>query len=96
MLAVLEQIARDFDYYKNIVIGMTGGEPLLRSDIIEVLRGAQELGFKNFGIQTNGAILAKNPDLIPELVDAGVRAIGTDIDGIESTHDKFRGGIWIF
>ena len=91
MLAALEQIARDFGHQEQITLGMTGGEPLLRKDLLEVLRGARSLGYRMFGIQTNGAPLISNPDLLDELVEVGVGAIGTNIDGCRESHDYFRG-----
>ena len=91
MLGTLEQIARDFGHPETIAIGMTGGEPLLRKDLLDVLRGARELGFRSFGIQTNGAPLIANPELLDELIALGVGAIGTNIDGLRDTHDYFRG-----
>lgn len=91
MLGALEQIAIDFGNPQQIAIGMTGGEPLLRKDIVEIIRGARKMGYNSFGIQTNGAPLVENPDLLDELIDAGVGAIGTNIDGCRESHDYFRG-----
>lgn len=90
-LGALEQIATDFGHPESIAMGMTGGEPLLRKDIIEIIKGARELGYRSFGIQTNGTPLIANPELLDELVALGVRAIGTNIDGVRASHDYFRG-----
>ena len=70
---------------------VTGGEPFLRSDLLEVL------GFvhSSFGwvstVQTNGRYLSKNPSVIPDILSCGVRGIGLDLDGPEPLHDSMRG-----
>jgi len=69
------------------VVLFSGGEPLLRSDLFELLAEAKRLGLKTV-ISTNGTLLdAATAD---KLADVGVSYVGISIDGEEAFHDKFR------
>lgn len=91
IVGAFEQIATDFDMSQFRHINITGGEPFVRKDLIEVLRSIHRYPvYRNIDIQTNGIILADNPDLFSELEKCGVTGIGVSIDGLEQTHDAFR------
>lgn len=84
----LKQIAHDMDATK-ILINVTGGEPLVRQDVFEVMEYAtNELGF-HWGMTTNGILLT--PENIEKLKKANLETISISIDGLRETHDKFRG-----
>lgn len=86
--AAFKQIANDMDATK-ILINVTGGEPLVRSDLCEVMEYAtNELGF-HWGMTTNGILLTE--ENIEKLRKANMETISISIDGLEETHDKFRG-----
>ena len=83
-----KQIANDMDASK-ILINVTGGEPLTRNDLCDVMEYASKyLGFK-WGMTTNGMLLTDNN--IRKLKKANMETISISIDGLEETHDKFRG-----
>ena len=83
-----KQIADDMDAGK-ILINVTGGEPLVRQDLCEVMEYAtNELGF-HWGMTTNGILL--NDENIEKLKKANMETISISIDGLEETHDRFRG-----
>lgn len=83
-----KQIANDMDASK-ILINVTGGEPLTREDLCEVMEYAtNELGFR-WGMTTNGILL--NDENIAKLRKANMETISISVDGIKETHDKFRG-----
>ncbi len=88
--STLESIAKDFDTSSIAQLGFSGGEPLLRKDLPVVARHAKKLGFPNLAIQTNGHIASKRPELVEELIDAGVTIWGLNIDGPESAHNSLR------
>lgn len=84
----LKNIAKDMDASK-ILINVTGGEPLVRKDLFEVMEYAtNELGF-HWGMTTNGILL--NDENIEKLRKSNMETISVSIDGLEETHDKFRG-----
>lgn len=83
-----KQIASSMDSSK-ILINVTGGEPLVRNDLFEVMEYAnKELGFA-WGMTTNGILL--NESNIQKLKNANMETISISIDGLEETHNKFRG-----
>ncbi len=88
-----EEIKRTFlDVSKNfnakkITIAVTGGEPLLRKDLFEVMTYAVSLGFK-WGMVSNGFLV--NEEVVEKLKRAGMSTLDISIDGLEKTHDEFR------
>jgi len=84
--STFKRIARELDP-KEITIAVTGGEPLLRPDLCEVMGYAHSLGF-NWGIVTNGFLV--NDKKVEELKSAGLSTAVVSIDGYKETHDKFR------
>ena len=62
---------------------LTGGEPLLRPDIVEIAQGLWELpGVQTLGISTNGTRLAS---LAKDLKQAGVRSVNVSLDTLDAT-----------
>lgn len=74
---------------KDILINVTGGEPLVREDLFDVMDYANnELGYK-WGMTTNGILM--DSKVISEMKRTGMASMSISIDGLEETHDKFRG-----
>lgn len=65
----------------------TGGEPLMRNDIADLLSYAGSLGFE-VGLITNGTLITEK--LLEKIPHNTV--IGISLDGIEN-HSKMRGGV---
>jgi radical SAM protein with 4Fe4S-binding SPASM domain len=70
------------------VILFSGGEPLLRPDLMELGEYAIERGLRAV-ISTNGTLL--NPALAKRIKEAGFSYVGVSLDGTEETNDRFRG-----
>jgi len=83
---VFQEIARDYDP-KKIMTAVTGGEPLLRKDLFEVMSYASSLGFP-WGMVTNGYLV--NKEIVQKLKASGLRTVVVSIDGIGKVHDQFR------
>ena len=79
-------ISKNFNA-KEITIAITGGEPLLRKDLFEVMKYASSLGF-NWGMVTNGLLVTA--DIVKKSKDAGMKTVDISIDGFEDVHDEFR------
>ena len=67
---------------------LSGGEPLLRDDVIEIARHSVARGIHT-SLSTNGALI--RPEHAAALRDAGIAYVGISLDGKEATHDVFRG-----
>lgn len=70
---------------------LTGGEPLIRADIVEIARRIWELpGVQTLGISTNGLQL---PKLALPLKQAGVRSVNISLDSLDpSVYQVLTGG----
>jgi len=69
-------------------IHFTGGEPLLREDIEEIIRYACGKAMAT-GITTNGILLT--PERLSRLVAAGLRSVALSIDAIGDAYSDIRG-----
>jgi cyclic pyranopterin phosphate synthase len=70
---------------------LTGGEPLVRKDIVEIARRVWDLpGVQTLGISTNGVLLK---DLAMPLKQAGVRSVNISLDALDpDIYRKLTGG----
>jgi MoaA/NifB/PqqE/SkfB family radical SAM enzyme len=66
-------------------LGLTGGEPLLRKDIGEIIGRAKEKGIFT-GLVTNGSLVPKRIEELKEL-----DLLQVSLDGPKEVHDKHRG-----
>lgn len=74
--------------FKVPVILFSGGEPLLREDLITLVTYAKSKGIRAT-ISTNGTLLSRERTAI--LKNLGVGYIGVSLDGIGENNDRFRG-----
>ena len=65
----------------------SGGEPLLRGDLFELMAEAKRLGLRVV-VSSNGTLI--DSEKAGKLAEAGVSYVGISLDGAEEFHDKFR------
>lgn len=68
-------------------VAISGGEPLTRRDIFEVIEHATGLGIR-VGLGSNGSTVT--PQVARRLKDLGLNRLQISIDGLEETHDRAR------
>ena len=72
---------------KDFTVILTGGEPLLRPDVVEAGREIHRRGF-GWGMVSNGWFYTEQKHA--ELLAAGMGAITVSLDGLEESHDWMR------
>ncbi len=82
--AMIEDLAA----YGAPVLLFSGGEPLLRPDLSELIRHAVGRGMRAV-ISTNGTLITR--DKAREFKDLGLSYVGVSLDGRKLVHDRFRG-----
>ena len=83
-IALIDDLA---DYGAPVML-FSGGEPLMRPDIFELIERAAEKKMRAV-VSTNGTMITA--DVAGKLQDAGLSYVGISMDGLEATNDKFRG-----
>ena len=82
---VIDEIAA---FAPECVTILTGGEPLLRRDILEIVRRASERGLWVV-VGTNGVRITEN--VARRLAEAGARGLSLSLDALDpDRHDRFR------
>jgi MoaA/NifB/PqqE/SkfB family radical SAM enzyme len=66
----------------------SGGEPLIRPDLLELIAHARSHGLP-VTLSSNGTLI--DDDVARKLADLEVRYVGISLDGIGDVHDTFRG-----
>ena len=72
------KIAKDIGVRK---IRLSGGEPLLKKNIIEIVEKISSLGFKDISMTTNGILLEK---YARDLKNAGLNRVNVSLDTLDS------------
>jgi len=70
------------------VVLFSGGEPLMRPDLLDLVSHTAAAGMRAV-ISTNGTLIS--PEVALRLKDLGLSYVGISLDGLEPTHDRFRG-----
>lgn len=78
----------DLGDFKVPVLLFSGGEPLMRPDLFDLIARAKDKGMRAV-ISTNGTLIT--PDVADRLKDCGLSYVGVSIDGLQETNDRFRG-----
>jgi radical SAM protein with 4Fe4S-binding SPASM domain len=86
-----EEAMKLLDYLeamKVFNINLSGGEPLMRPDIFDIIDYASQKRI-SIDLLTNGALITEK--VLNRLEDSNIFNVQVSIDGIEETHDRFRG-----
>ncbi len=86
-IRVLHQIAEDFPP-KEVMLAITGGEPLLKPGFFDIIAEADTLGFP-YGMVTNGGLLDR--EAARKLAASRIGAISISFDAPPELNDTLRG-----
>ncbi|QLH78036.1 TIGR04347 family pseudo-SAM/SPASM protein [Halosimplex rubrum] len=70
------------------VVLFSGGEPLAREDLVELVAHASDAGLRPV-LSTNGTLLTE--ERAERLREAGLQYVGVSVDGMPERNDAFRG-----
>jgi len=83
-----EQLRRMMKTLRNVkpvsanALQLTGGEPTLRKDIVEIIRMAKAEGFEHIQLNTHAIRLSQDLELAKKIRHAGVNTIYMSFDGV--------------
>ncbi|QGU96022.1 radical SAM protein [Clostridium bovifaecis] len=86
VLKVFKNIAENYEA-KDIMVAVTGGEPLVRKDLFEILSEVNNMGFP-WGMVTNGMLVDEK--IVEKCVESGMRTVSVSLDGTGETHNWLR------
>jgi radical SAM protein len=85
--ALLDQVA---SFPEPPVVVFTGGDPLKRADLVDLIRHGRELGLQM--ALTPSATPLATQEALQRCKEAGISCLGLSLDGVDAeTHDAFRG-----
>ena len=70
------------------VLLFSGGEPLMRPGVVDLISYARTAGLRAV-VSTNGNLIDK--PMAARLAEAGLNYVGVSLDGLKEINDKFRG-----
>ena len=73
--------ARSVKPVPSKAIQLTGGEPSVREDLVDIIKMAKRLGFTHVQVNTNSLKVSENPKMAKEWRDAGCNTIYMSFDG---------------
>jgi GTP 3',8-cyclase len=82
----IETIARVSHQVGIKKLRLSGGEPLIREDILEIIQKISSIGFKDLSLTTNGTLLGKYAD---ELVKSGLNRVNISFDTLNAETYRF-------
>jgi Fe-coproporphyrin III synthase len=83
-----EALIDDLAAFKAPVLLFSGGEPLMRPDVLTLARRAKTAGMRVV-FSTNGTLI--DEAIAEQLAEVGLSYAGISLDGLRKTNDKFRG-----
>lgn len=83
-----KNIIDDLSSFKIPALLISGGEPLMRNDVFDLISYGNAKGLR-ITLSTNGTLITK--EIAQKIKDVGVRYVGISLDGIGDLNDFFRG-----
>ena len=83
-----KQLLDDLAQFGVPVVLFSGGEPLVRQDLVELADYAVKLGMRAV-ISTNGTLITRSA--AQALKEVGLSYVGIRLDGMREVNDRFRG-----
>jgi len=83
-----KELIDDLAEFGSPVLLFSGGEPLMRPDLFELVRYATSAGLRAV-ISTNGTLISR--EIARDMKDIGLSYVGVSLDGVGVTNDRFRG-----
>ncbi|MCL7388046.1 MAG: GTP 3',8-cyclase MoaA [Thaumarchaeota archaeon] len=77
----IERVMKILKKYGINNVKLTGGEPMLRSDIVEIVERLHNIGFEEISMTTNGT---RFPQLAKRLRDAGLNRVNISLHSINA------------
>jgi uncharacterized radical SAM superfamily Fe-S cluster-containing enzyme len=75
-----------------VPLQISGGEPTLHPKVKDIVGMATSLGHRNIDLVTNGIKISRDPNLLPQLKEAGLRGVYLQFDGLKrETYFRIRG-----
>ncbi|MDH5719141.1 MAG: radical SAM protein [Spirochaetia bacterium] len=84
LISILDKLS---EFGVKIII-LSGGEPLLRNDIFEIIQECNKRNIKTH-LSTNGSLI--DADTAKKLKESGIEYVGVSIDGEPEFNDNYRG-----
>lgn len=81
-------VIEDLAQFGVPAILLSGGEPLIRPNLLDLAQYARDLGLR-LTLSTNGTLVSAHA--ARRIKDLGFSYVGISLDGIGETHDRFRG-----
>ena len=86
IIRTFQRISEVYDP-SSIMVNVTGGEPLLREDLFDIMNAVHQMGF-SWGMVTNGSLI--NDHVVSEMKRTGMSTISISIDALGKMHDSIR------
>jgi pseudo-rSAM protein/SPASM domain protein len=83
-----KRLLEDLASYGVPVVLFSGGEPMVREDLTELVGYAADLGIRPV-LSTNGTLFTASR--VRDLREAGLAYVGVSVDGLPERNDAFRG-----
>ncbi|MEM7826755.1 MAG: radical SAM protein [Candidatus Aenigmatarchaeota archaeon] len=74
--------ARDEKPVPSKAIQITGGEPTIRDDLVDIIKISKELGFTHIQLNTNSIKMSESLEYCKKIIGAGVNTVYMSFDGV--------------